>query len=77
MGLTGGLAPLLAGGILSASAEWQTCVLQVPVDGYALLFIAALLCLVLGWWWYGRVRRDDVHTTRSLLRLLMNHCPRR
>jgi len=72
MGLVGGLAPLLAGGILSAAGGRHFRAGQIPVDGYALLFAAALLFLLLGWGLYGRVRRDDVHTTRTVVRNFMN-----
>jgi len=74
LGVTGGIAPLLAGGILSArvSRDAGACIGPFPADGYALLFATALLCLVAGWWLYGRVRPDGVHTTRSVARNFVN-----
>ncbi len=67
MGLTGGVAPLLAGALLSAWGSRQLTAGPLAMDGHALLFILALLLLALGWWLYGRVRPDDVHTTRTVL----------
>lgn len=70
MGLTGGAAPLLAGGILTATAGWQTRLGGLTFDGHALLFCLSVLLLGFGWWQYGRVRPDDVYTTRAVLQRL-------
>jgi len=42
------------------------------VDGYALLFAAAILCFALGLRMFDRVRPDDVHTTRTVMRDFAN-----
>ena len=67
MGITGGVAPLLAGGLLTFCGNGQTRLGGVVVDGHSLLFLAACLMLAAGWRLYGRVRPDDRHTTRSVL----------
>ncbi len=72
MGITAGLAPLVAGRLLAATAGWQTRLGALPVDGYALLFLLALMFLAFGWWCYGRVKPDDVHTTRTVLARMVN-----
>lgn len=77
MGVTGGLAPLLAGGILTFAADRRTVVLGLTLDGYAVMFITGLVLLVTGWMLYGRVRPDDVHTTRTVLRSFMNRIAQR
>jgi len=68
MGLTGGTAPLLAGALLSACGRHAGAPGALAVDGHAVLFGVSLVLLALGWWFYGRVRPDDVHTTRTVLR---------
>jgi cyanate permease len=68
MGITGGMAPLLAGIILSVCAGWNTRIGVFVVDGYTLLFILALVLLSFGWWQYSRVKPDDIYTTRAVLR---------
>jgi hypothetical protein len=65
MGLTGGVAPLLAGALLGACGEHSLAVGPVAVDGYHVLFGLAVVMLTLGWRLYGRVKPDDVHTTRD------------
>jgi MFS family permease len=67
MGLTGGAAPLLAGALLGAFGKHSLTVGPVVVDGYHALFGLAVVLLTLGWWLYGRVKPDDVHTTRTVL----------
>jgi MFS family permease len=67
LGVTGGLAPLLAGSLLAACGDWRTRLGAVAVAGNSLLFLAAAVLLMAGWWLYGRVRPDDRHTTRSVL----------
>jgi MFS family permease len=68
LGVTGGIAPLLAGGILAAGGDWRLRLLWLRLDGYALVFILALAFLGLGWWLYGRVRADGRYGTRMALR---------
>jgi MFS family permease len=77
MGLTGGAAPLLAGGILTATAGWQTRLGGLVFDGHALLFCLSVLLLGFGWWLYGRVRPDDIYTTRAVLQRLAVRLGRR
>jgi MFS family permease len=71
MGLTGGVAPLLAGALLSACGNRQTRLGPLALDGQTFLFLVAVLLLALGWRLYGRVRPDDRHTTRTVLRRLL------
>ena len=68
MGLTGGIAPLLAGAILTFSAGLQTRLGPVALDGYTLLFLLACVLLVYGLFEYGRVAPDDVYSTRAAIR---------
>jgi len=70
MGLVGGMAPLLAGGLLTIGAHWQMRVGSVVADGYTLLYMLGLVMTAVGWWLYGRVRPDDRYTTRMVLRRL-------
>lgn len=71
LGLTSGLAPLLAGGLLTLCGSWHTSLGGVTIDGYSLLFAAAILLLALGWRCYRRVHPDGAHTTRSALQLAL------
>jgi MFS family permease len=71
MGLTGGIAPLLAGGILSWSAGLQTRVGLVVIDGQTLLFVLAFVLWGYGLIEYGRVAPDGAYTTRSAIRKLL------
>jgi len=70
MGLTGGIAPLLAGAILSFTAGMQTHIAGVAIDGQTLLFTLAFLLLGYGLIEYGRVAPDGSYTTRAALRKL-------
>jgi hypothetical protein len=72
MGLTGGVAPLLAGALLGACGSRTLAVGPLAVDGYHTLFGLAVVLMTLGWWLYGRVKPDDVHTTRMVLRRAVN-----
>jgi Na+/melibiose symporter-like transporter len=72
MGVTGGIAPLLAGALLSVGGTWQTRVGTLAIDSHSLLFLLAFLLLAAGWWLYGRVRPDDHHTTRTVIRHLLD-----
>ena len=49
IGLVGGLAPLLAGSMLSATGGWHGRIGPVTLDGYAALFAVAGILLTLGW----------------------------
>lgn len=77
MGLTGGLAPLLAGGVLTLTSGKSLHVVGVELNGYAVLFLLSLPCLLLGWYLYGRVRADDRFSTRMVLRNFMNRITQR
>ncbi|MEI7435465.1 MAG: MFS transporter [bacterium] len=71
IGITGGLAPLLAGGLLTLCGSWQSRIGYVVLDGQAVIFTGGFLLLTAGWWMYGLVRPDDRHTTRSVLMELL------
>ena len=77
LGLTGGLAPLLAGGLLAATGTWQTDLRWLSIDGYTLLFVTAFLFLGAGGLLYRRVRRDDGYTTRAAVRGFLNRVAQR
>jgi MFS family permease len=64
LGLTGGIAPLLASALLSAG-------------GYPPLFLAALAFLGAGGLLYQRVRPDDRHTTRTAVRSFLDRIAER
>jgi MFS family permease len=71
MGLTGGIAPLLAGGILSFTSGMQTQIGGVAIDGQSILFIFAFLLLGYGLIEYGRVTPDGIYTTRAAIHKLL------
>jgi len=75
LGLTGGIAPLLAGGILSLTAGMQTRIGTVQIDGQTILFILAFLFLGYGLIEYGRVAPDGIYTTRGAIRKLIGRIP--
>lgn len=77
LGLTGGAAPLLAGGILTLTSGWRPQVAGIEFTGYTVLFALSLLFLVLGWHLYGRVRADDRYSTRMVLRSFVNRITQR
>lgn len=68
VGLTGGLAPLLAGGILSTAMRLSHANAGSLADGYTLLFLCSLLPAALGWYFFVRTRPDGTHRTRDLLK---------
>lgn len=70
MGLTGGIAPLLAGGLLTLAADRSALPVWFALDGYYALFVVAAVFLLAGALLYGRVRPDDRHTTHSAFRSL-------
>lgn len=70
MGLTGGLAPLLAGGILSATLRISGGGADPLADGYTILFLLSFLPAALGWFFFVRTRPDGTHRTRDLLKQL-------
>ncbi len=72
LGITSGLAPLLAGVILKAVAGWRMPVGPCVLDGYALLFLFALLLLGVSCVLFARVAPDDRYTTRMVLRRVLS-----
>jgi len=68
LGITGGLAPLLAGNLLTTCGGRQNRIGTVVVDGHSLLFLGAFLLMAAGWWLFGRVRPDDRYMTRAVLK---------
>ncbi len=77
MGLTGGIAPLLAGGLLAFSGDWSFKISVLIIDGYTVMFGAAILFLAAGGLLYRRVRPDDRHTTRTAVRSFLNRIAQR
>ncbi len=77
LGLTGGIAPLLAGGLLSAVGDRRVETPLLTVDGYAVMFGTAILFLAAGSLLYRRVRPDDRHTTRTAVRSFLNRIAQR
>jgi MFS family permease len=71
MGLTGGIAPLLAGGILSSIPGLDLRFGPFVVDSYSILFFAGLLALIYGLVQYGHVAPDGVYTTRAAIRKMV------
>lgn len=69
IGVMGGLAPLLAGGILSA--KWHFQYGPFATDPYALLFLMCLLLTACAWLLFMRVEPDDRFTTRAVMRKMM------
>lgn len=57
-GLAGGVAPLLAGGLLSVCADWSHCYGPWVLDGYAVLFILSIPLLIGSFVFFARVRSD-------------------
>jgi len=56
IGLIGGIAPLLAGALLTACANRHETIGGYPLDGHAMLFALSLLLLAVGLGWYRLVR---------------------
>lgn len=77
LGLTGGLAPLLAGSLLAATATWHSGFMGLTIDGYTILFAAAALFIGIGGLLYRRVLPDDRHTTRTAVRSFLNRIAQR
>jgi len=77
MGLAGGVAPLLAGGLLTLVGDWRFDTPFMTADGYTVMFAAAILFLAAGGLLYRRVRPDDCHTTRTAVRSLLNRIAQR
>lgn len=72
MGVAGGVAPLLAGCLLSACDAQGGCNGALSGNGQALLFLLSAVLLALGWEQYGRVKPDGAYTTRTAIRCALN-----
>jgi MFS-type transporter involved in bile tolerance (Atg22 family) len=70
-GLTGGIAPLAAGWILTLAAGMQAQLGPVLVDGQTVLFGLSMLGIAVGLWQYGRVSPDGAYTTREAIKKLV------
>ena len=71
IGLTGGIAPLLAGGILTAASGMQARIGTVKIDGQSILFILSFFLLAYGLFEYSRVAPDSIYTTRATIYKLL------
>jgi MFS family permease len=78
MGLTGGVAPLFAGALLSAASGFHLQFGPLALDAYSILFCGGMAALVYGLAQYARVTPDGVYTTRGAIRMLIGRlAPRR
>lgn len=77
VGGVSGLAPLLAGSILSIASAWKTTLLGMVIDGYTIMFIVSMLFTLSGWILYWQVRPDGSYTTRMVLRNLIRRVAQR
>jgi MFS family permease len=68
MGVTGGIAPLLAGGILSSITGFHLRFGPFVMDSYSILYFAGLIALIYGLAQYSHVAPDGVYTTRAAIR---------
>ena len=75
IGLTGGIAPLLAGGILSFTSGMHTRIGTVEIDGQTILFVLAFILLGYGLVEYGRVAPDGIYTTRGAIHKFLGRIP--
>ncbi len=75
IGLTGGIAPLLAGGILSFTSGMHTHIGTVEIDGQTILFVLAFILLGYGLVEYGRVAPDGIYTTRGAIHKFLGRIP--
>jgi MFS family permease len=69
-GVSGGLTPLLAGGLLTALASWQARIGSLHLDAYGLLFLFSAGLFACGLFFYHRVRPAGEGSTRALFRRL-------
>ena len=77
LGLTGGVAPLVAGGILTLTSTRHLRIAGIEFGGYAVLFALSVPFLLAGWYLYGRVRADDRYSTRMVVRSFLNRITQR
>jgi MFS family permease len=68
MGLTGGIAPLMAGFILSAGAGWHWTLGVWRVDSNHILFMLSFVLLAFGLWRYSLVQPDAGYQARKPFR---------
>lgn len=67
LGLASGLAPILAGGILSAAMPSLHGGKGAFADSYTVLFVASLVPMALAWVFFYRTRPDAAIRTRDLI----------
>jgi len=72
-GLIAGIAPLLAGGILTLVTDMTH---RGGMDSYTVLFLLSLAPSLLGWVFFYRTRPDGAIRTRDLLHRLVTWAPR-
>ena len=77
LGVTGGIAPLLAGGLLTFVGDLRVAVPWLKLDNYATLFGISFLFLAAGGLFYRRVIPDDCYTTRTAVRSFLNRIAQR
>jgi MHS family proline/betaine transporter-like MFS transporter len=67
-GLTGGIAPLLGGSLLTSLVGWQIGAGFFSLDAFRLLFLISLVSFIGSVFLYGKVSSDSEVSTRSALR---------
>lgn len=77
LGLTGGVAPLLASGLLTALGDRRFRMSLLTVDGYVVMFGTAIIFLAVGGLLYKRVRPDDRYTTSTAFRSFLHRIAQR
>ncbi len=77
MGLTGGIAPLLAGGLLTSVGDLAAPLPWLKLDNYATLFVVSILFLATGGLFYRRTHSDDTPSTRTAVRSFLNRIAQR
>jgi len=71
-GLVAGIAPLLAGGILSLVSGTREGGVTAMGNPYAVLFLLSLAPTALGWLFFSRTRPDGATRTRDLMKHLVS-----
>lgn len=77
LGLTGGAAPLLAGGLLQLYGSRHIDFGPLTADGHTVLFVLSMVLLALGLACYARVQPDDRYRTREVFHILAGRLVRR
>jgi MFS family permease len=75
IGLMGGIAPLLAGSLLTLLAGFSSHIGVVNIDGQSILFCLSFGLMGFGLYGYGRVAPDGSYTTRAVLHALWDRIP--